>query len=58
MDPCLPFIKCVLVYVTPWGYERLSVHIKDCSQKKMNGTLYQKENGLQQQGSCFNKELM
>ena len=58
MHPCLPFIKCVLVYVTPWGYKRLSVHIKDCSGQKMNGTLYQKENGLRQQGSCFNKVLM
>ena len=45
MHRCLPFIKCVPVYVTPWGYKRLSVHIKDCSRKKMNGTLYPKENG-------------
>lgn len=45
MHLCLPFIKCVPVYVTPWGYKRLSVHIKDCCQKKMTGTLYPKENG-------------
>lgn len=45
MHLCLPFIKCVPVYVTPWGYKRLSVHIKDCYQKKMTGTLYPKENG-------------
>ena len=45
MHLCLPFIKCVPVYVTPWGYKRLSVHIKGCCQKKKTGTLYPKENG-------------
>lgn len=46
MHLCLPFIKCVPVSVTPWGYKRLSLHKKDCSWKKMTGTLYPKENDL------------